>query len=86
LIEATIPLAAHTEAVRCRKQRRTFAPYGVEDFVVFVDTQSEIALRRIADGHPYCCRLLTGTPGHGSSSRSELTASMRSVTSCPAEA
>ena len=29
------------------------ALYGVEDFVAFVDTQSETALRHIANGHPY---------------------------------
>jgi regulator of protease activity HflC (stomatin/prohibitin superfamily) len=29
------------------------ATYGVEDFVVFVDTQSETALRHVANGHPY---------------------------------
>ncbi len=29
------------------------ATYGVEDFVAFVDTQSETALRHIANGHPY---------------------------------
>ena len=29
------------------------ATYGVEDFVAFVDTQSETALRHVANGHPY---------------------------------
>jgi regulator of protease activity HflC (stomatin/prohibitin superfamily) len=29
------------------------ATYGVEDFVAFVDTQSEAALRHVANGHPY---------------------------------
>ena len=29
------------------------ATYGVEDFVAFVNTQSETALRHIANGHPY---------------------------------
>jgi regulator of protease activity HflC (stomatin/prohibitin superfamily) len=29
------------------------ATYGVEDFVAFVDTQSESALRHIANSHPY---------------------------------
>jgi regulator of protease activity HflC (stomatin/prohibitin superfamily) len=29
------------------------ATYGVEDFVGFVNTQSETALRHIANGHPY---------------------------------
>jgi hypothetical protein len=29
------------------------ALYGVEDFVAFVDTQSETALRHVANGHPY---------------------------------
>ena len=29
------------------------ATYGVEDFVSFVDTQSETALRHVANGHPY---------------------------------
>ena len=29
------------------------ATYGVDDFVAFVDTQSETALRHIANGHPY---------------------------------
>jgi regulator of protease activity HflC (stomatin/prohibitin superfamily) len=29
------------------------AIYGVEDFVVFVDTQSEAALRHVANSHPY---------------------------------
>lgn len=29
------------------------ALYGVEDFVAFVNTQSETALRHIANGHPY---------------------------------
>lgn len=29
------------------------ALYGVEDFVTFVDTQSEAALRHIANSHPY---------------------------------
>ncbi len=29
------------------------ATYGVEDFVTFVDTQSETALRHVANGHPY---------------------------------
>ena len=29
------------------------ATYGVEDFVAFVDTQSESALRHIANAHPY---------------------------------
>jgi regulator of protease activity HflC (stomatin/prohibitin superfamily) len=29
------------------------ATYGVEDYVAFVDTQSEAALRHIANGHPY---------------------------------
>ena len=29
------------------------ATYGVEDFIAFVDTQSETALRHVANGHPY---------------------------------
>jgi regulator of protease activity HflC (stomatin/prohibitin superfamily) len=29
------------------------ATYGVEDFVAFVNTQSEAALRHVANGHPY---------------------------------
>ncbi len=29
------------------------ATYGVEDFVAFVDIQSETALRHVANGHPY---------------------------------
>jgi regulator of protease activity HflC (stomatin/prohibitin superfamily) len=29
------------------------ATYGVEDFVAFVNTQSETALRHVANGHPY---------------------------------
>jgi regulator of protease activity HflC (stomatin/prohibitin superfamily) len=29
------------------------ATYGVENFVAFVDTQSEAALRHVANGHPY---------------------------------
>jgi regulator of protease activity HflC (stomatin/prohibitin superfamily) len=29
------------------------ATYGVEDFVAFVGTQSETALRHVANGHPY---------------------------------
>ena len=29
------------------------ATYGVEDFVAFVSTQSEAALRHVANGHPY---------------------------------
>jgi regulator of protease activity HflC (stomatin/prohibitin superfamily) len=29
------------------------ATYGVEDFVAFVNTQSETALRHVASGHPY---------------------------------
>ena len=29
------------------------ATYGVEDFVTFVDTQSETALRHVANSHPY---------------------------------
>jgi regulator of protease activity HflC (stomatin/prohibitin superfamily) len=29
------------------------ATYGVEDFVAFVDIQSEAALRHVANGHPY---------------------------------
>jgi regulator of protease activity HflC (stomatin/prohibitin superfamily) len=29
------------------------ATYGVEDFVAFVDTQSESALRHVANSHPY---------------------------------
>ncbi len=29
------------------------ALYGVEDFIAFVDTQSETALRHVANGHPY---------------------------------
>jgi regulator of protease activity HflC (stomatin/prohibitin superfamily) len=29
------------------------ATYGVEDFVAFVNTQSETAIRHIANGHPY---------------------------------
>ena len=29
------------------------ATYGVEDFMAFVDTQSEAALRHVANGHPY---------------------------------
>jgi regulator of protease activity HflC (stomatin/prohibitin superfamily) len=29
------------------------ATYGVESFVAFVDTQSEAALRHVANGHPY---------------------------------
>jgi regulator of protease activity HflC (stomatin/prohibitin superfamily) len=29
------------------------ATYGVDDFVAFVNTQSETALRHIANGHPY---------------------------------
>jgi hypothetical protein len=29
------------------------ATYGVDDFVAFVDTQSETALRHVANGHPY---------------------------------
>jgi regulator of protease activity HflC (stomatin/prohibitin superfamily) len=29
------------------------ATYGVEDFVAFVDVQSETALRHVANGHPY---------------------------------
>jgi regulator of protease activity HflC (stomatin/prohibitin superfamily) len=29
------------------------ATYGVENFVAFVDTQSETALRHVANGHPY---------------------------------
>ncbi len=29
------------------------ATYGVENFVAFVDTQSETALRHVASGHPY---------------------------------
>lgn len=29
------------------------ALYGVEDFVIFVDTQSEAALRHVANSHPY---------------------------------
>jgi regulator of protease activity HflC (stomatin/prohibitin superfamily) len=29
------------------------ATYGVQDFIAFVDTQSETALRHVANGHPY---------------------------------
>jgi regulator of protease activity HflC (stomatin/prohibitin superfamily) len=29
------------------------ATYGVEDFIAFVDTQSETALRHVTNGHPY---------------------------------
>ncbi len=29
------------------------ATYGVEDFIAFVDTQSETALRHVANSHPY---------------------------------
>jgi regulator of protease activity HflC (stomatin/prohibitin superfamily) len=41
------------------------ATYGVEDFVAFVDIQSETALRHVANGHPYDIESSAGGAGSG---------------------